>query len=120
MTRGIASNYINIDELHHLNSDHWPIILTLSDTVIQKEIAPRLTNKGTDWTSFKLQLENCTILSDSLKNTEELDEAVENITKDIQQAAWDNTPVIIPRIKGDNYPKEIRQLITEKRKMRGR
>ena len=38
--------------------------------------------------------------------------------KNIQQAAWNNTPETTRKISGNNYPKEIRELISEKRKLR--
>jgi hypothetical protein len=36
----------------------------------------------------------------------------------IQEAAWNSTPVIKTKLNGLNFPKEIRNLITEKRKLR--
>jgi hypothetical protein len=35
-----------------------------------------------------------------------------------QQSAWENTPEIKRRLKGNNYPKYILELISEKRKQR--
>ena len=55
-----------------------------------------------------------------LRNEEQLDREVEKFLVDIQQSAWENTPEIKKRIKGNNYPKEIRDLIAEKRKARRR
>jgi hypothetical protein len=39
-------------------------------------------------------------------------------TTAIQKAAWNCTPVIKTKLKGLNFPKEIRNLIAEKRKLR--
>jgi hypothetical protein len=47
-----------------------------------------------------------------------LDREFEKFLVDILQAAWENTPEIKRRTKGKNYPKEIRDLIAEKRKAR--
>lgn len=66
--------------------------------------APRLVNQLTDWESFSLQLEENINLSVFLKNEEQLDNEVELFMNFIQQAAWDNTPKIVPQIKGNNYP----------------
>lgn len=118
VVRNISANYIQVDEAWDMNSDHSPILLTLSDTIIQKENAPRLTNRLTDWQSFRVNLENAINLSVSLRTTEQLDEEIELLVTNIQQAAWNNTPPIIQRTKGNNYPKEIRDLISEKRKLR--
>jgi hypothetical protein len=53
-----------------------------------------------------------------LRNEEQLDREVEKFLVDIQHSAWENTPE--RRTKGNNYPKEIRDLIAEKRKARRR
>lgn len=118
VVRNISANYVHIDEAWDMNSDHSPILLTLSDTVIQKENPPRLVNKMTDWQSFKLKLEECIDLAVPLRTAEQLDKETELFVKNIQQAAWENTPEITRRTKGNNYPKEIRNLISEKRKLR--
>jgi hypothetical protein len=55
-----------------------------------------------------------------LMNEEQLDTEVEKFLVDVQQSAWENTPVIKRRTKGNNYSKEIRDLIAEKRKARKR
>jgi hypothetical protein len=38
----------------------------------------------------------------------------------IQKAAWKNTPILRRKTMGNNYPKEIRELIAEKRRARKR
>lgn len=118
ITRNIASNYINIEEAWDMNSDHSPILLTLSDRVISKEVSPRLVNKLTDWQSFKLKLEESIELSVPLITEEQLEMEAELFNKHIQAAAWENTPTISRTVKSNNYPKEIRDLISEKRKLR--
>lgn len=118
IVRNISANYIQIEEAWDMNSDHSPILLTLSDTIIHKENTPRLTNRRTDWQSFRLDLEIAINLTAPMRSTEQLDEEVELFVSNIQQAAWNNTPPIIQRRKGNNYPKEIRDLISEKRKLR--
>jgi hypothetical protein len=55
-----------------------------------------------------------------LRNEEQLGREVEKFLVDIQQSAWENTPEIKKRTKGNNYPKEIRDLIAKKRKARWR
>jgi hypothetical protein len=51
-----------------------------------------------------------------LQTEEQLDFEVEKFVNDIRQSAWGNTPEIKRRLKGNNYPKEILGLISEKRK----
>lgn len=70
--RNISSNYVQIEEAWDMDSDHSPILLTLSDSVIQKENPPSLTNKRTDWESFKIQLEEQINLSVPIRSEEQL------------------------------------------------
>jgi hypothetical protein len=65
-------------------------------------------------------LEGKTNLTGPLRNEEQLDMEAAKLLVDMQQSAWDYTPVIKRRSKGGNYPKEIRDVITEKRKARRR
>ena len=53
-----------------------------------------------------------------LRNEEQLVGEVEKFLVEIQQSAWENTPEIKRRTNGNSYPKEIRDLIAEKRKAR--
>jgi hypothetical protein len=60
-------------------------------------------------------------LSGTLRTIEQqLDEEAEKFMTLIQKAAWKNTPVLRRRTMGNNYPKEIRELIAEKRRARKR
>lgn len=101
-----------------MNSDHSSIVLTLSENILKKETSPALVNRLTDWESFKQCLEERINLAVPLRNEQQLEEEVELFINNIQQAAWENTPEIKRRVSGNNYPKEIRDLIAEKRKLR--
>jgi hypothetical protein len=92
----------------------------LSETIIKKEANPTLVNKLTNWEGFKEEVTNTIQLSRPLRTTEQLDEEVKNFMKIIQKAAWKNTPVLKTKTMGNNYPKEIRELIAEKRRARKR
>lgn len=118
ITNNISANYLQIDESNDLNSDHSPILLTLSENVVQKENNPALTNRHTDWESFKQTLEDKINLNIPLKNEEQFEKEVEKFVIDIQQSAWGNTPKIKRKMKGNNYPREITELLAEKRRAR--
>jgi len=118
--KNIPANYLQIEESHDLNSDHSPILLILSEKIVQKVQNPVLTNRRTDWESFRQSLEEKINLLVPLRSEEQLDREVQKLIVDIQQSAWENTPEIKRRLKGNNYPKEIRELIAEKRKTRRR
>ncbi len=66
---------------------------------------------------MKINIENKINLKVPLKTTDRLDYEVEKFT-DVQQAAWRSTPEMRHKLKGNNYPSEIREIIKEKRKVR--
>ena len=53
-----------------------------------------------------------------IRMKEQLEQESEKFMIDIQQAAWNNTPQIKRKTIGNNYPKEICDLVKEKRKAR--
>ena len=118
IVRGIPSNYITVESSLDLSSDHTPVILTLSDLVINKEPRQFLTNKKTNWENYRNELVNVINLNCSLKTKEEIDKEVENFTNQIKEISIKNTPTITNNIPGKNYSREIKDLIKEKRKAR--
>lgn len=118
--RNISKHFIKVEGGLHLSSDHSPIYLTVSDQVIIKENNPTLVNKYTDWNHFKNILEANINLSVPLKTIDQLEEEVDKLTRDIQNAAWSSTPEIRRKTAGMNYPKEIKELLAVKRKLRRR
>ena len=103
-----------MEDCFDLSSDHSPIILTLSETIIAKQQTQRLTNKNTDWDGYRFELEQKINLRIPLKNQEQLDSETENFTNIMQQAAWNNTPKAKSAIKSLNYPIEISEKVNEK------
>jgi hypothetical protein len=114
------SSYINVTEEFHLDSDHSPIVLTLSKTIIQKGRNPPLMNNLTDWVMFRETLENRINLRVALCTNDELEDKVQKFVMDIQHSAWEATPLIPTKIKGNAYPQEIREKIADKHKIRKR
>lgn len=120
ISRKMSPNFIHIEENYDLSSDHSAIILSLSEKIMKKQNRPTLTNKTTDWESFRLEIENNINLQIQLKTKEQLEMEVETFTKIIQTAAWNNTKELPHRTIGNNYPIEIMNLVKEKRKARRR
>lgn len=116
--KNISTNFLHIEEGWDMDSDHSPVMLTLSECIIKKESNPTLVNKFTDWSGFRLYLDEKINLSVPLKNEQQIDIEAELYINNIQQAAWKNTPEIKRRLTGNNYLKEIRDLIQEKTKLR--
>lgn len=118
ISRKISTNYINLEECLDLSSDHSSIMLTLSENIIKKKLSPTLTNKTTNWEHFQTQLSNKIQLKTPIKNKKQLDMETEKLIIDIQQAAWNSTTIVQTKTPCNNYPKIIKELVTEKRKAR--
>jgi hypothetical protein len=116
--KNISTNYIKIEDSFDLSSDHSPIVLTLSENVIEREPNPVLCNKHTNWEHFRLLLEDRINLNVPLQNEWDIDKEVEHFVTSIQQSAWECTPEIKRRTVGHNYPIEIRKILSDKRKAR--
>lgn len=118
VTKGISPNYINVSESFDLSSDHSPIIATICTTLIKKEMRAKLTNKKTDFNTFQKYLNDLINLGSPLKSNDDIENAVDQLTSNIQKAAWQSTPAINTIEDIPNYPKYIRDMISEKRKAR--
>jgi len=57
-----------------------------------KSKKPSIYNKKTHWNCFRETLDELITLEIPLKTEIDIEEAVENITKAIQKAAWQATP----------------------------
>lgn len=119
VAKGINCNYISVESNHDLSSDHTPVILTVSKSIIQKPNLPRLCTKKTNWDEFRAKLQMYLDLEVPLETKEEIDRGVEQFIADIQQAAEESTPPQSRNIGLDtSYPMEVRELVLEKRRAR--
>lgn len=118
MIKSVSNNYIQTEDFSDIASDHSPIIMTVSNAIITRQTPSVLTNRKTNWQEFRDELEGKIVLKVALKTSEQLEEEVIKFNKDIQQAAWNNTPIIQRKNTGFNYPKEIRDMVNMKRKAR--
>lgn len=117
--KNISCKNIEASSCEDLSSDHSPVIITLSSTVLAKESTPTLSTRYTDWECFKQILSekiNCQL---PLKNESDLNSAAEHLTCTIQNAAWQSTPKLQETTQyGHSIPIEIKHLIENKRKIR--
>lgn len=119
ISKGIASNYIEVEGIEDLTSDHTPVLMTLSTLVIKKKRKLNLTNKYTDWESFREKLDNLIELKVSLKTKQELEIQAGYFINSMREAAKEATPVLGEKVVQEvNYPMEIRELIKERRRKR--
>lgn len=118
VARGISPNYIDVRSCLELSSDHTPIIAHISTRIITYKGQAKLHSKKTDWCYFKDLLNNTLKLNVPLKTEYDITKAVEHFNRVIQNAAWQSTPKEKQQTKQPDYPIEIRNKITEKRRLR--
>jgi hypothetical protein len=70
------------------------VTITISATIVWKEMPPRLCNRHTSWDQFQTYINEKNCLNFRLKDKQELEEAIEYITKLIQEAVTISTPII--------------------------
>ena len=120
ISKNLSPGFIEVTEEFDLDSDHSPIVLTLSAAIIKKGRLPTLTNCHTDWDVFQAELITRINLRVPLTTSDELEEEVLKFVADIQHAAWEATPSLPTKVKGNSYPLEVRERIAVKRKLRKR
>ena len=121
ISKNLSENYIHIENHDGLSSDHSPVILTVSESIIEKKSPHQLTNTKTNWKLFARLVEENTNLKVPIRNPNQLEEEMETLINNIQNAAWASTPTMKSNpIKYSTYTDEIRELLKEKRKARKR
>jgi len=121
ITNGISGIYRTIESRLDLESDHSPIIITLSSSPICKTQPLRLCNKFTNWTQFQVYINENIILNIRLKQNTELEDTVQHLTTLIQEAAWLFTVERKGTIQQtNNIPLHIKELVREKSSARHR
>lgn len=118
ISKRISSNFLNLEDNFDLDSDHSAVILNLSEKVIKKQSKPTLVNRTTDWVSFKHDIIRNVNLNAELQTEDQLDSEVEGFIKLIQETAWKYTRFSEYKPVSNNYPKEITDLIAQKRRAR--
>lgn len=118
ITKGISREYSKAVECHDLSSDHSPVLITLSLSVLKKEKSPFLTNKRTNWILYK-NLVECNIQLDlPLNDSKSIDKAVNHLSQTLKDAATESTPINNFPERSLNIPKAIHELVNEKRNLR--
>lgn len=92
LSHGISANYIDIQNMADLSSDHSPLILTISDTILRKQTASKITSKFKNWEQFREVIHNNLDLKIRLKTPEEIDAAMQYLQTVIVDAAKVSTP----------------------------
>lgn len=116
---GISNNHLEIKDMIDLSSDHTPILINYSTYFNVKQYNHNIITRNTDIQSFQYYLDQNINLNLKLKNGHDVDDAVENFTKLIHEAAALSTPTnsLIQR-STFQISTEIRDFIAEKRRLR--
>lgn len=120
VTKNINASYISVESSFDLSSDHSPVIITLSTKALKIPSTPKLTSKKTNWQAYKDNFVNNCVGGLPLKNEDDIDFAVETLTATMTVAAIQSTPKVQQIEREATTSKSIRDLITEKRRLRKR
>lgn len=104
--------------LNDLYSDHSAIFLIIDTAPLNKPKQPILTQGRMDWNKFRSSLESQSNLKTSIKSPDDINEAVNLLTKSIQKAAWFCSSPIPTTNPNRNLPMHIRVIILKKRRAR--
>lgn len=120
ITHNISNENTLIESIHDLSSDHSPVLLTFSTNYTMKSPKPTLTSIKTEWEDFRWFLDQKITLDIRLKTDDDIDKAVDELTKYIQESALYATPKRLenPNRSSINTPTNIADLITQKRRAR--
>jgi len=114
ITHGISKSHMDIESNYDLSSDHTPMIVTLSTTVITVPETLKLHTAKTNWQTYRNVLDTRIQLNISLKTPEEVDVGIDELTTILQEAARQATPS--PRT--NNITFDIKNIMLEKRNVR--
>lgn len=116
--KGIQRHEINVENSYDLSSDHSPVILSLFNPCsnLLQNVFP---NKRTNWLKYKKYISSHLSLNVSLKNVNEIDDAITILNDTLLNAVKVSTPVNFPTARQNfKYPRSIIELINEKRDLR--
>jgi hypothetical protein len=92
VTKGVSDVYSTIESNPDLSSDHSPIIITLSSHVIWKKAIPKLCSRETSWELFRGILNDNITLDHRIKINDDIEEVIQYLTLNIQDASLKATP----------------------------
>jgi len=91
VTNGISSSYADMQPSYDLNSDHSPIIATISTAVVIRKPTPRLHNAKKNWETYRQIIQEKAKLSIKLKDYKHIELETNKLMKVLQNAAKEAT-----------------------------
>jgi len=92
VSKNLSPCFLDVTEEFDLDSDHSPIVLTLSATILKNGRNPTLSNYYTDWDLFQTELLTRINLRVALTTSDELEGETQKFASDIKHAARVATP----------------------------
>lgn len=97
ITKNISPRYVQINSSADLSSDHSPVIVTVSSTIIENTPNGFIHNQLTNWQLFREVFNHSTSALISLKTNEDIEAATEYSNTSINTApstpkGFENTP----------------------------
>jgi hypothetical protein len=94
VARGVAANYIRVESVFELFSDHSPIVATVGAHVLPRAVPPTLTTNHTNWDVFRAYINARIDLKLRIMQRGKLDDATHHFTTLLQDAAWHSTHLL--------------------------
>ena len=111
-------NFKSIEALNDLDSDHHPIIITLSKNKTTTNHRTFLQYKEANWEMYREHINSQLKINSKLNNVETIEESVKTLTKAINDAAKISIPISKQNIGPIKLPNNIRHEITNRNKIR--
>jgi hypothetical protein len=102
ITNGISTTYVENQASYDLTSGHTPIIATLSITVKVRQPPPQLHTAQTNWETYRNPVRDEVNLAIKLKDSEDVERAIDTFISVLQHAAQEATPTRYPQ-RPTNY-----------------
>jgi hypothetical protein len=116
ITSGISTTYFEIQTSYDLTSDQTPVRLTLSTTVTVRQPPLQLRTTLKNWEAYRNLVSDKVNLAIKLKESEDVERAIDTFISVLQHAAQEATPTRYPQRPTNYIPSEIKRLVVEKRK----
>jgi hypothetical protein len=117
VTKGMSSNFAVAQSCRDVSSDRSPILVTLTSHAIPPAKPPSLSNRCTNWDSFRQLIHHHLTLQVPLKTGADIEEAVEFFNVTVQWAGWMATPALPSASRIQGCPIMIQQKLAEKRQL---
>lgn len=88
VTKGFAENNLQAQTSLYLSSDHTPININVSTSVINTKLDQKLHNKKTNWEKYRKLINEKTTLNVPLQTCKDIDVAVKNFNNIISEADY--------------------------------